>query len=115
MRRIANWSRWLPVVVMCYYFAMALTMTPTQFNRESSRVLRTVRGGSDVVVPYADGTTVLVTTIGKTGDVLADAVRSGRVKPAKSGGPRAFAVYQLSAGEAQELMGWFEDSRNDEF
>ena len=100
---------------MCYYSWMAVTMTPTQFNRESSRVLRTVRSGSDVVVPYADGITVLVTTIGKTDDVLGDAIRSGRVTPSKSKGSRQFPVYQIPYHEARELLDWFEESRKDEF
>jgi len=60
---------------------MTLVVTPTQFNRESSRVLRTVRAGQDVLVESRDGQTILVTLLGKQTDAVEEAVRAGRAQP----------------------------------
>ena len=87
-------------------------MTPTQFNRDSARVLRTARSGQDVVVPYSDGTTVIVTRIGKTGDPIADAIRAGRMRPAMPlVNDGAFAPLRVDPEVARQIIADFEAER----
>ena len=66
-----------------------MTITPTQFNRESSRVLKALRAGEDVLIKLRNEPDLIVSRVDKEPDPIEQGIREGWITPATNKTPWA--------------------------
>jgi len=95
---------------------MAAVMTPTQFNRERSKAVRTARDGTPVVVMPSDGDTadalVLIRLDQAQLSPIELALISGGLQAAKNPQVMRFPVAKIDRKSAKAALAEFEGSRD---